>query len=141
MGCPGAHPVGLGCPPGRAEDVVQEALAQCYRSWERVRRSRDVDAYVFTAVMNRWRTESRRAHRPVAPIAATGPADDLGLRLALEDVLAQLSREHREVLVLRYLADLSEAQTGEVLGIPVGTVKSRTRRALDTLQPLKEDLR
>jgi RNA polymerase sigma factor (sigma-70 family) len=44
--------------------------------------------------------------------------------------LARLSQEHREVLVLRFFADLSERQTSEALGIPAGTVKSRVSRAL-----------
>ena len=52
------------------------------------------------------------------------------LRHALEAELRRLSPEHREVLVLRFVADLSEAQVAEVLDVPVGTVKSRVSRAL-----------
>jgi DNA-directed RNA polymerase specialized sigma24 family protein len=44
-----------------------------------------------------------------------------------------MTREHREVLVLRFYADLSERDTAVALGVPAGTVKSRTARALATL--------
>ena len=47
--------------------------------------------------------------------------------------LAAMSEQHRAVLVLRYFADLSEAHVSRILGIPAGTVKSRTARALAAL--------
>jgi RNA polymerase sigma-70 factor (ECF subfamily) len=57
--------------------------------------------------------------------------------------VADLSDRHRDVVNLRYLLGLSEAETAVALGVPVGTVKSRTARALDrlesTLTELKED--
>ncbi len=53
--------------------------------------------------------------------------------LAVRAALAAMTKDHREVLVLRFYADLSEAETARVLGVPPGTVKSRTARALATL--------
>ncbi|MFT3872491.1 MAG: sigma-70 family RNA polymerase sigma factor [Nocardioides sp.] len=50
--------------------------------------------------------------------------------MTLTRALQQLSAEHREVLVLRFVADLSEAQVAAVLGVPAGTVKSRVARAI-----------
>ena len=55
---------------------------------------------------------------------------DIASGLAVRRALATLTKEHREVLVLRFYADLSERETADVLGVPAGTVKSRTARAL-----------
>ena len=56
-------------------------------------------------------------------------------------LLAHLPREQQEVLVLRYVADLSEAQTANALGIPAGTAKSRAARGIATCQRLHEEAR
>ena len=61
------------------------------------------------------------------------------LRLTLVRALTDLSTEHRQVLVLRYVADLSEAQVAAALDIPAGTVKSRIARAIARID--REELR
>ena len=68
--------------------------------------------------------------------------DHAETRAAIERALGQLSPEHRAVLTLRFVADLSEHQTAEALGVPVGTVKSRTARAIEQIQhsDLREEL-
>ena len=58
-------------------------------------------------------------------------------RSALAQAIARLDPPHREVVVLRHLLDLSEAECAAVLDVPKGTVKSRLSRALDRL---REDL-
>ncbi|GAW49336.1 MULTISPECIES: SigE family RNA polymerase sigma factor [unclassified Nocardioides] len=127
----------IGCPRHEAEDVVQTGLARCYASWDRVRRADDVDAYVYRTVLNCWHKSRKRrwwgeVPTEVLPEAPTteDPTDQVLLRQALEAQLARLSPEHREVLVLRFVADLTEPQVAEVLDVPVGTVKSRVSRAL-----------
>ena len=62
-------------------------------------------------------------------------------RAALLQALAELRTTDREILVLRYLLDLSEAETATALGLPKGTVKSRTARALDRLRGVLADSR
>jgi RNA polymerase sigma-70 factor (sigma-E family) len=127
----------IGCPRHEAEDVVQTGLARCYASWERVRKADDVDAYVYRTVLNCWHKSRKRrwwgevptATLPEAP-STTDPTDQVLLRQALEVQLGRLTPEHREVLVLRFVADLTEPQVAEVLDVPVGTVKSRVSRAL-----------
>ncbi|WP_203337562.1 SigE family RNA polymerase sigma factor [Nocardioides limicola] len=125
-----------------AEDVVQDAFAQLIG-----RRLRDPDAavgYVRTAVVNRCRTllRRRRTARSVAPPADVPFAgSDEAVLLAEEhrevlDALRQLPTRQREVLVLRYWADLSEAQIAETLGISPGTVKSTASRGLGALESL-----
>jgi RNA polymerase sigma-70 factor (sigma-E family) len=127
--------------PETAEDVVQEAYISLYRHWPRVRDPGAALGYLRTATLNLSRTRIRRRIRerlftmdepqPVAP-ADTGA---LG-RDATETVmraLAQLPRRQREVVVLRYYEDLSEAQIATALGITPGSVKQHASRALAAL--------
>lgn len=126
----------LGCPPADAEDVVQTALLRCYRSWRRVSRADSPDAYVHRVLVNTYLdSRSRRWTGEVPTESLPEPvADvDLSLGLAVRRALAAMSDEHRAVLVLRFFADLSERDTAEALGLPAGTVKSRTARALAAL--------
>lgn len=126
----------LGCPRQEAEDVVRSGLARCYLAWERVRRADDVDAHVYRAVLDSWHRSNRRRRgatpleAPPEPVAVEDVTDQVLLRRALETSLAALTPEHREVLVLRFVAGLTDVQVAEVLDVPVGTVTSRTREAL-----------
>lgn len=127
----------LGCPQRDAEDIVQSALTQAYRSWRRVQRADQPDAYVYRILVNTLRdARARKWHGEVPttdlPESAT-PDHDLATGLAVRRALATLRPEHREVLVLRFFADLSERQTADTLKIPPGTVKSRTARAIVAL--------
>ncbi|HTW14940.1 MAG TPA: SigE family RNA polymerase sigma factor [Nocardioides sp.] len=132
--------VSLGCDLHEAEDVAQTALARCLRSWERVRAADDIDAYVYRTLLNCWNTSRRRrwwSEQPTErlPEGPSAGRHDPGLDSALDrasliGVLSRLSIDHRTVLVLRFGADLSEAQTADVLGVAAGTVKSRVSRAL-----------
>ena len=126
----------LGCPYQEAEDIVQTALIRCYRSWDRVAKASDPDAYVYKVLVNclaksrkrRWWGEEPTADLP----DSVGPDNTayVALNHALAAALGRLSPQHRAVLVLRYAADMSEQQVAEALGIPVGTVKSRLSRAI-----------
>jgi DNA-directed RNA polymerase specialized sigma24 family protein len=66
--------------------------------------------------------------------ASDETGDVVGRLVDLQGALQALSIEHRAVVVLRFFADLSEEQTAEVLKLPIGTVKSRTSRALKALR-------
>jgi RNA polymerase sigma-70 factor (sigma-E family) len=130
----------LGCSRADAEDVVQATLVRCYVSWAKVSGAADRDAYVYKMLVNALSTSRRRrwwSERPTAELADDpDPSDDFdradvtdGIRRAL----ARLGADSRAVVVLRYYADLTERQTADVLGIAVGTVKSRMSRALAQL--------
>jgi RNA polymerase sigma-70 factor (sigma-E family) len=129
----------LGCPRADAEDVVQTALMRCYRSWRRVSRADHPDAYVHRVLVTtladararRWNGELPTEVLPEG-LDESDPTSGIAVRRAL----AAMTREHREVLVLRFWADLSERDTAAVLGVAPGTVKSRTSRALQALTPL-----
>jgi RNA polymerase sigma-70 factor (sigma-E family) len=127
----------LGTAPADAEDAVQDALARCYAAWHRVRTAADPDAYAYSVLVNgvrragrrRWRGEVPHADLPDGASATADPAARVAVTEPVRAALRRLSPAHRQVLVLRYVADLSEHRTAEVLGVPVGTVKSRAARA------------
>jgi RNA polymerase sigma-70 factor (sigma-E family) len=130
----------LGCPKPEAEDVAQSALVRCYGAWARVRQATDPDAYVYRILVNCLRDSRARCWTDeipseILPEPETGRdlAEEITRGLAVRQALLGLSRDHREVLVLRFYADLSERQVAEVLRVPAGTVKSRTARALAAL--------
>jgi len=125
-----------------AEDVVQDAFAALLR--RHGRRLADLDdpeAYLRTCVVNTARSVLRRRRTARAYIperARHVPSADKSVLLAethqeVIDALQRLTRRQREVLVLRYWSDLTEAQIADTLGISRGTVKSTASRALDAL--------
>lgn len=117
---------------GDAEDVAQEVLEQLYRRWSEVRPDTAM-AYARTAVVNRSRSLLRRraVARRFAPRfaqpepAGTAPVEDRWLW----DLVQDLPRRQREVVVLKYWCDLGEADIARVLSISTGTVKSSAHRA------------
>lgn len=124
----------------QAEDLVQTTFAKLYLAWDRVRDRESVDAYARRILVNEhnslWRRAWKRNERPteVLPEAPIVDEYDDGTGTELWAAVQTLPRKARAVLVLRYYEQLSEAETAEVLGISVGTVKSQTSRALATLR-------
>lgn len=139
--------VALGCEHHEAEDVAQAGLVRAYRHWSRVRRAGDVDAYVFRTVLNAWSSSRRRrwwGEQPTGELPEGSSSDHASTFANRDEVvrmLGTLPAEQREALVLRYIADLTEEQTAAALGLPVGTVKSRSARALAKLQTMREESR
>jgi RNA polymerase sigma-70 factor (sigma-E family) len=131
-----------------AEDAVQEALSRAAARWTRVEKMEHPRAYVRRIVVNCATAGARQRHRRLGETRAGAPAmfDDLSddrfqQQLARIDtrseilwLLAQLSRQQRAVLVLRYFEDLSESEIADHLSIPIGTVKSTASRALERLR-------
>jgi RNA polymerase sigma-70 factor (sigma-E family) len=124
-----------------AEDVVQDSFIAVYHAWWRLRDTGSALPYLRRAVMNRARSVLRQR---AADRHAGGPAPDVAS--AEEDALATLARSsvlaaldalsprQRQVIVLRYYADLSEAQIAGALGVTAGSVKVHATRALDSLR-------
>ena len=123
----------------KAEDLVQAALLKCWRRWPTISRDGSVEAYVRRAMVStytdwwrrKWRSELPTEVLPDGAGAATYAVEERQDALV---ALAGLPRGQRAVLVLRFYDDLTEAQTAEVLGVTVGTVKSQTSRALKALR-------
>jgi RNA polymerase sigma-70 factor (sigma-E family) len=129
----------LGCGLEEAHDLAQTTLLRCYTSWTKVAQAEDRDAYVYRMLLNCLRDSRRRrwwGERPTATVPDRAVSDPVGEIVdadAVHRALADLSSLSRQVVVLRYYAELSERQTAEVLGLPPGTVKSRLSRALKQL--------
>ena len=122
-----------------AEDLAQAALASACNSWRRVRRADDPDAYVRRILINAAHRRFREQRRlPAARGKAEPEVADLAqaaeTRSDLFAALAALPHRQRAVIVLRYWADLSDAQVAELLGCSEGTVRSQAWRALAKLR-------
>jgi RNA polymerase sigma-70 factor (sigma-E family) len=127
---------------GTAEDVVQDAFLALHRRWHAVDPAAAA-GYLRTSVVNGVRTLYRRRSVARRHLHAVGQEDeppaDLALLLTEEQrevvgALRTLPRRQREVLVLRYWSELSEAEIADALGIARGTVKSSASRGLAALQ-------
>ncbi|MET7679514.1 SigE family RNA polymerase sigma factor [Streptomyces sp. NPDC005423] len=129
--------------PCDAEDLLQTALAKTYVAWERIEDHRALDGYVRRALLNtrtsQWRKRKvdefacEELPEP-EPGGAADPAEQQVLHDAMWRAILKLPARQRAMVVLRYYEDLSEAQTAEVLGVSVGTVKSAVSRALGKLR-------
>jgi RNA polymerase sigma-70 factor (sigma-E family) len=127
-----------------AEDVVQDSFIAMHRAWRRLRDTGMALPYLRRSVINRSRSVLR--HRVVAdrqfPMLAPElpSAEDSALavvrRSSVLAALSMLPSRQREVMVLRYYADLSEAQIAAALGISRGAVKSHTARAKESIRAM-----
>ncbi len=118
-----------------AEDLLQTALAKAWFAWRRI--DGNPDAYVRRILVNTyasWWQRKWNGEHPTdeLPEHATGEAgtEPTDLWQAME----RLPRRQRAVVVLRYFEDLTEAQTADLLGCSVGTVKSQCSKALAKLR-------
>lgn len=124
----------------RAEDLVQETLAKVFVRWHR-RLGAPIEhpvAYAHTTLARTYVSAQRRRsshERPIEHLPETvGPHEDATTGLALRAALDELAPMDRAVLVLRYLNDVSVAETADALGLSPGAVRNRTIRALDRLR-------
>ncbi len=131
-----------------AEDLVQEALARTHLAWHRLHEVGNADAYV-RKVMYHQQVSWWRRGRVAESLSGTmperaGPGDlaqNATVRLVLQRALMRLSPRQRAVIVLRYFEDRTEAETAELLGVAVGTVKTLALRGLAKLRAVAEELR
>ncbi len=129
-----------------AEEVVQDAFEAMHKAWRRLRDSEKALSYLKQTVVNRSRSVLR--HRKVVDMHSPKPAPDepsaehavLALleRSAVVSALRALPERQREAMVLRYYADLSEADIARAMGISRGAVKSHTARAMAALKSTLE---
>ncbi len=117
-----------------AADAAQEACARACVRWRRLVRGGDPTPWVVRVAGNiaidQWRRRRMVAANPVAGTAPSITPDRVDLHRALD----KLSRRQREVIVLRYFADLPEAAVAAALGCSVGAVKTHASRAMAALR-------
>lgn len=135
--------------PSEAEDVTQEAFVKAYQSLDRFQVESPFRPWLLRIVrneaLNRVRSTKKRRARlalevtrdPVSGDAVPSPETEViwqEERGHLLGLIEGLPERYRSVLYCRYLLDLSEEETSAILGLPVGTVKSRSSRALQRLR-------
>lgn len=136
--------------PGQAEDLVQETFVRLWQSAPRFDAERgSVRAFVFTLAQRAAVDQLRRASvrprlvaaaqdgsvpEPVDPVGGEELVERVAQEFTVREAVQRLSPKHREVVELTFDEDLSDAQIADRLGVPVGTVRSRTYYALRALR-------
>ncbi len=133
---------------GRAEEAVQETFASVWRSAGSYRPERGPGApWLYAIARNAIVDRARRRPEPPVETPDEVPDDDPGpaghaeagwVSWRVHRALEELPEREREVISLAYWSGLSQSEVAEFLGIPLGTVKTRTRAALQRLADLLE---
>jgi RNA polymerase sigma-70 factor (sigma-E family) len=130
-----------------AEEVVQDAFVGLHRNWSRLRDAERAAAYLRQSTVNGARSAGRRRATALRHAPALRPIEDapdlagaVTERSAVMAALAALPDRQREVLVLRYYGDLSEADIAHALGISRGAVKTHASRGMAALRPSLEQV-
>jgi len=130
---------------GLAEQLAQEAYLRLWRRWTWIADPQAAPSYLQRTVVNLSRETIRRrvierrvlkARNSEQPPATEPDAAEV---FALRHAITALPARKRECIVLRYLLGLSEAETADLLGVSVGTVKSQTHKGLHQLRDRLED--
>jgi RNA polymerase sigma factor (sigma-70 family) len=119
-----------------AEDAAIEALARAHLHWQRIGVLPWREAWVLRVAARQALRHLPKQRTLTAMPAASDEAESVALRQALVAALRRLPTRQREAVVLRYLADMSEADVGLALGIRQGTVKTHLHRGLAALRVL-----
>ena len=121
-----------------AEDLAAEALARAFARWKQVRSHPNPDAWLLRVVGNlaidHMRRDRSGSHPPREGAASDRPDDDAVLRVDLAQAVHRLSKRQQEVVVMRYLVDLSEEDVASSLGMSTGSVKTHLSRASGRLR-------
>lgn len=132
----------------RAEDVVQETLLRAWRSPRILDAGADErQAWLFTVarhlVIDEWRSSRARLEVPTGDLPERSTSDETDGALEtwlLAEAMKRLSPEHRRVLVECYFYGRTVADAAERIGVPPGTVKSRTHYALRALRLVLQEM-
>ena len=132
---------------GRAEDAVQETFASIWRSAGSYRRERGPGAPWLYAVARNAIVDRRRALGPTPAEPVDEPSSDAGpderaetswTAWRIHRALVELPEQERKLIELAYWGGLSQSEIADFVGIPLGTVKTRTRSALSRLADVLE---
>jgi len=131
----------------RADDLVQDTLVRALAKGHLWQPGTDIRAWLFTIMHNQYVNTVRRQARETATVdveqvsstlvATTDPTSSWQLR-ELDRALARLPDEQREVVLLVGLEGMAYDSAAQILGVPIGTVRSRLSRGRETLRGLME---
>lgn len=130
-----------------ADDLAQECYLRAFRNWDRFDGRGSRQAWLF-AIARNTQTDWFRKRGRDARVLERGAADrtseasppDLDNAEALWQAVGRLTAEHREIVHLRFAADLSYDEIARTLNVPVGTVRSRLHRALKAIREQMEEV-
>jgi RNA polymerase sigma-70 factor (ECF subfamily) len=121
-----------------AAEATDEAMVRTFERWRRVRDYTNPPGWAYRVALNWARSRlRRRKFRDDRPVPEVGGIDESPSDPTLLAAVAVLPMEQRSVIVLRFFLDWSQEQIAEALDLPVGTVKSRTTRALERLRHMR----
>jgi RNA polymerase sigma-70 factor (ECF subfamily) len=129
-----------------ADDLAQECYLRAFRNWDRFDGRGSRQAWLFAIARNTQADWFRKRGRDARLLeqgrldaGSEAPAPDLDDADALWQAVSRLTDEHREIVHLRFAADLSYDQIAQMLCVPVGTVRSRLHRALKAIRGQMEE--
>jgi len=142
-----------------AEDIVQETFVRVYRNCNRYQQIAKFSTWIYTIAINLTKTELRRQNLrrffSLSGISENGktfelPDTKINLEKTAEDTIAgeqirhaieELPKTFREVIILRDIQELSYEEISKIVGVPLGTVKSRVNRGRTRLQKMLQELK
>lgn len=122
-----------------AEELAQETLVRVCMRWRSVGRMGNPEAWMFRVAINlansyyRRKAAERKAKSRLG-VETYHRDPDVANAVAIREALAELPKRQRAVLILRFYADLSTRDVADALGMPEGTVKTLSHRAMKTLR-------
>lgn len=124
-----------------AEDVVLDAMAVAYDRWAKVRELPYREGWLLKVSSNRALRQLKKTYRrgQSAPVLASSAEEEIAIRVSVREGIAGLPRRQREIIALRYLADMPEDEVAAVLGLNAGTVKQHASRGRAALRIFFED--
>ncbi len=125
--------------PHQAEDLAQDAWIKILRGLPKFRHDSKFSTWLYRITMNTFLNATRAVRREAEVMGSLLPEQEpakpgLESTLDMNEAVRALPEEFRSVVVLRYVTDLSYKEIASVLELPLGTVQSRLRRALDKLE-------
>jgi len=134
--------------PHLSKDLVQDTVAKALKNSHQLRDEQSLDSWLFKILLNCWRDFCRK-QKNVVSLDQQPLVDDISPDMIHEreimiykvrKAVQQLKHEHREVVTLIDLEQMSYKDVAEILGIPVGTVMSRLSRARKQLKEALQDI-
>lgn len=142
-----------------AEDIVQETFVRVYRNCNRYQQIAKFSTWIYTIAINLTKTELRRQNLrrffslsginengktfelPDSKINLEKSAEDTIVGETIREAIEELPKTFREVIILRDIQELSYEEISKIVGVPLGTVKSRVNRGRTRLQKMLKDLK